>query len=565
MRPYQARPVYDSLGGLQSGWEEICRDLPATSTTLALEGPMILPWDELVGELGTHLDAIGRVFSVTDMRVRYRPWAEVVDLTSTPLLRDDPHFEAVPAVRLGDLLDETCWTSASTRDALPDGAVTIVFGPGAALLPHDLLWYVELPKRYAERLTTLGEGRNVGQAGTDAPATIRRLLYIDWPLLDAHRDAISADIDKWVDLQDPATPRALTGPYLRDALRALLDRPFRTRPTFNSTPWGGTWGQKTLGMNLDEPNTALGYELIAPESGILLGSGADAVEVPLQLLIALHPTEVLGQHVHGMFGYSFPIRFDYLDTHGGGNLSVHCHPTTEYMRDVFGWPYTQHESYYMMRTEPGSVVYLGLRDDAEVEDFRQATDRAAHDAVALDATAFVNTLPAHQHQLYLIPGGTPHGSGEGNVVLEVSATPYLYSLRFYDWLRKDGRGAPRPLHLDHAFGNIRRAPLTQLTQSPRTVSQGDDWCEEVIGSLPDMFFDVRRLRLGAGRARVRRPLDDRFMVLTVVEGGGVLLRTEGGTHDLAYAETAIVPAAAAWVEFERLADEPVTIVFAVVV
>ena len=70
--------------------------------------------------------------------------------------------------------------------------------------------------------------------------------------------------------------------------------------------------------------------------------------------------------------------------------------------------------------------------------------------VPFDITDFVQTFPATPHQLFLIPAGTPHGSGEGNVVLEVSATPYLYSLRFYDWLRRDGNGQ-RPVHVEHAF------------------------------------------------------------------------------------------------------------------
>ena len=56
---------------------------------------------------------------------------------------------------------------------------------------------------------------------------------------------------------------------------------------------------------------------------------------------------MLGSPVHATFGISFPIRFDYLDTFGGGNPSVHGYPRQAYMRSVFGWPYTQHESHYL--------------------------------------------------------------------------------------------------------------------------------------------------------------------------------------------------------------------------
>ena len=87
--------------------------------------------------------------------------------------------------------------------------------------------------------------------------------------------------------------------------------------------------------------------------------------MPFQLLVGLHPDLVLGPSVHQRFGTSFPVRFDYLDTFRGGSLSVHCHPREHDMRTVFGWPYTQHETYYMMASEPDNVVYLGLRADGE--------------------------------------------------------------------------------------------------------------------------------------------------------------------------------------------------------
>src|SRR5690606_21769793 len=240
-------------------------------------------------------------------------------------------------------------------------------------------------------------------------------------------------IELWVDLQRPDRPVWLAGDVLRASLADLAGRPFRTRPTFNTTSWGGHWGQRELGMNPDARNTALGYELIAPESGVLLGEPGNAVEVPFQLLVALHPQPVLGADVHARFATSFPVRFDYLDTVDGGNLSVHCHPREEYMRDVFGWPYTQHETYYIMVGGPENVVYLGLHDDVALEEFHRRAHAADEHGAAFDIEEFVPTYPADPHQLFLIPAGTPHGSGKGNVVLEVSATPYLYSLRFYDW------------------------------------------------------------------------------------------------------------------------------------
>jgi mannose-6-phosphate isomerase class I len=350
----------------------------------------------------------------------------------------------------------------------------------------------------------------------------------------------------------------------------LAVRPFRTRPTFNTTSWGGHWAQERLGFNREAANTALGYELIAPESGILLGAPDGAqVEVPLQVLVAAHPEDVLGEEVYATFGTSFPVRFDYLDTVGGGNLSVHCHPQSDYMRQVFGWPYTQHETYYMMVGGAERRVFLGLHQDADLDAFRAEADRAVRDGVAFDVERYVQTFPADQHQLFLIPAGTPHGSGEGNVVLEISATPYLYSLRFYDWLRKDREGRQRPVHVGHAFENLDPARSGQavardLVQQPRTLRSGEGWREDLIGRLPEMFFEVRRIELAVG-ATAEDATEHRFHVLNVVAGDGILLETSGGhRYTLAYAETLTVPAAVGAYRVQALGSEPVRYVKALV-
>ena len=538
---YDASPRYPPVGGrVDTGWSGPVAELPPGPLTLAVDGPGLLDWERVVADLGRHLRARHGTVRLVDMNRRFAPWHTVVERTTSAELPDDPDFVRLAEGSLADLLD------AGGAATAPSDGVLLVHGPGAALVPHDVLWYADRPKRYAEAEITAGSGRNLGQRS--GRGTTRRLFYVDWPLLDRHRDGLLAAVDRWFDVQHPERPASIDGDTLRHSAAHLATRPFRTRPYFNSTSWGGHWAQRELEIAPDAPSTALGYELIAPESGVLLGESAEAqVEIPFAALVALHPAEILGADVHRRFGTSFPVRFDYLDTVDGGSLSVHCHPQAEYMARVFGWPYTQHETYYVMATSGDRSIYLGLHEDVDVSAFAAQAHAAAHDHVSFDITAHVQEHPATAHQLYLVPAGSPHGSGEGNVVLEISATPYLYSLRFYDWLRRDAAGAQRPVHVEHAFRNLDttrqgKAVQEQLIQDARELRAGAGWCEELIGALPEMFFEVRRLALDCGAYAPQRA-GGSFHVWTVVEGAGATFQTGGHTHRLAYAETLVVPAA----------------------
>ena len=263
---------------------------------------------------------------------------------------------------------------------------------------------------------------------------------------------------------------------LRRTLHGLSGRPFRTRPTFLPGAWGGQWLRRELGIATDEPNLAWSYELIAPESGIVVGSD-EPLEIDFELLLAEQADRVLGEVVAARFGATFPIRFDYLDTIEGGHLSLQCHPRESYATVTFGLDYTQDETYYVMTAEQGASVFLGLQEDADLDAFRHDAERAEDPGIPFAPDRYVRRHPAEQHRLYLIPAGTPHASGAGNVVLEISATPYLYTLRFYDWLRRDLDGRLRPVHVHHAFANLdperRGAAVDELLPEPRELSSGE--------------------------------------------------------------------------------------------
>ncbi|MEU9186467.1 hypothetical protein AB0D14_18340 [Streptomyces sp. NPDC048484] len=566
-RSYDPHPSYQPTGGqVVAGWPAAVADLPPGALVLAVDGPAALDWDALTDGLMSAVRSAGREVDLLDVRGCYAT-AAGERIATPPVPAGDPFFAPLSEARIADMFD-----SVPRPERPAEGGVTVVSGPGASLCAPDVLWYADLPKRYAEAAVAKGElptGVNLGRP--DEPGDLVRLFYTDWPVLDRHRDAIAGRVERWIDVQDPLSPASLDGDALRTTFARLARGPVRTRPYFNSTMWGGQWAASELGFTPQAGNTALGYELIAPEAGVLVGEdGGAQVEVPFQLLCVWHPEDLLGEEVHRRFGTSFPIRFDYLDTMGGGNLSLHLHPQEQYMRDVFGWPYTQHETYYVTAGEEGSRVLLGLTEPADVDTMREQVEDAITNGTPMPVEDHVQSHPATVGQLFMIPAGTPHASGAGNLVLEVSATPYLYSLRFYDWLRKDAAGRSRPLPYEHGFANLdtarRGEDVTKdLIQQPRTLRAGDGWREEVIGALPEMFYAVHRLVV-APDADIADDTGGRFHILNVAAGEGAVIETrDGRTCFLAFAETITVPAAAGPYRIRASGPDEVHIVKALVV
>lgn len=535
---YDALPTYPTTGGaVGSGYEELAATT-GPGQALAIDGPPWVGWEELISGLSRAWSRSGHDVTVTDMRDHVRSWPEVERLTAASVLPGDPDFMRLSTQHLGALL-----TLPPARPRPADG-IHLVVGPGAALVEHDCLWYADVPRDVGLEAMRAGKAPNLGQQRGEVGEE-RRLMFVDWPILDRHRAWLLPRLGCMIDPQDAARPTWLSAETLRATLADLARRPFRTRPHFHAGVWGGQWLRERLGIQTTAPNLAWSYELIAPEAGIRVGEGADVVEVALDVLLAMEAEAVLGAADAAVFGRSFPIRFDYLDTWRGQSLSVHCHPTPDYMRRTFGWPYTQHESYYVMETRGGRRIYLGLEGDADLDDLEGEAEAARDCAHPYDVTRHVRSFEARPHQLYLIPAGTPHGSGEGNVVLEISATPYAYSLRLYDWLRTDLEGSLRPVHVEHALANVvasrRGAAVDELVAQPEVLRQAEGWTEELLGALPEVFFEVRRLVFSTD---VSDATAGRCHVLNLVAGERVVLSTSSGhRHDLHYGETIVVPAA----------------------
>jgi mannose-6-phosphate isomerase class I len=149
--------------------------------------------------------------------------------------------------------------------------------------------------------------------------------------------------------------------------------------------------------------------------------------------------------------------------------------------------------------------------------------------------------------LFLIPGGTLHCAGANNLVLEISATTYIFTFKMYDWQRMDLDGKPRPLNIDRALENLhfdrKGARIREeFVSRPVELSRGNDWRLVHLPTHHEHFYDVHRFEFDT---EVTGHTDGSPQVMALVEGSSVIVETKGGMRrQFSYVETFVVPAAA---------------------
>ncbi|MBA2469660.1 MAG: class I mannose-6-phosphate isomerase [Chloroflexia bacterium] len=547
---YDAAPTFPIASGqIETGYEPLARTIAAAARNgvrrFAFDGFGGVPWEHLTSALDARCRPLGVTLAWRDIRDCLLDQPELDARIEPCLGGDDPLFGKLFDGTLLDFFDADRLQAIANQ---PSEGPVAYYGPGAALAgTPNLLVYVDVPKHVIQRWMRDGTATNIGPPRPDPFAeAYKRAYFVDWPALNRHKARLLPSIDLFVDIQDPARPAAIAGANLRAALDEVARHPFRVRPWFAPGPWGGQWLKRHVrGLDQDAPNYAWSFELIVPENGLVLGNG-EHLECSFDLLMYHAHERVLGRAA-ARFGHAFPLRFDYLDTIDGGNLSIQCHPRPDYIREWFGEPFTQDESYYIVAREPGARVYLGFRDDVEPGRFRDAVETSRKRGATVDIDRHVNAFTAQPHDLFLIPSGTIHASGTGNLVLEISATPYIYTFKIYDWVRRDLDGNPRPLNIERAWDNLdfnRREAYARdrLRPQPRVLAEGPGWRELFLGSHDDLFYAVHRYDLD-GKLATRT--DDRCHVLNVVEGEGVTVETSDGQRTrFNGGETFVIPAAA---------------------
>jgi predicted NBD/HSP70 family sugar kinase/mannose-6-phosphate isomerase class I len=562
---YDLYPTTDIGAGKVHAGIDALADAIGSSKRVVIDGYVGVFFDDLRARLDASLRARGASPIWYEARAALRPGSEITGLVAPFLGGDDPLFGTRFTGTMDDFFD-----AGALAAIKPDGAATccIIIGPGAALANWGgLLVYADLPKNELQFRSRAGSVTNLGADDPAAPKEMyKRFYFVDWPALNEHKRRVLPRVDLIADAQRSDEPALMRGGDFRAALATLSSNAFRVRPWFEPGPWGGQWMKENFpDLPPDEPNYAWSFELIVPENGLIFESGGKMIEVSFDWLMCAAHEQIIGES-SPFFGHEFPIRFDYLDTVRGGNLSVQCHPRPEYIRANFGERFTQDETYYIHHADGDARVYLGFKDNVDSDEFRAALDRSASEGVPVDIDRYVASWPVNKHDLLLIPNGTIHCSGVGNLVLEISATPYIFTFKMYDWMRTDLDGRPRSLNVGRAFENLyfdrrgERIPR-EFISKPREVARGDGCRIVHLPTHEEHFYDVRRYEFAR---RIEVKTERSCHVGNLVEGSQITVRTKDLSLRVAYGETFVVPAAAGEYELVNEAGGEAKVVVAFV-
>ena len=553
---YDKQPVIDlpkGAGCCVSGWEAVCRTL-GDAVSVRDERRTVMTVECYTGvqeaEVEKAVQSLNPVLVLQSSQAFLSP--EAIDRKVAPFNGgDDPVFGWMSNLRMTDFLDPHQVENLVSKIDQVETGLVVVIGSGASLIhPGDLLVYADLARWEAQLRMRRNEISNLGVRNQELKWSLqyKRAYFIDWRVCDRLKRELMGHWDFVLDTNQAGDPRLASGEAVRIGLREAAHRPFRVVPFFDPAPWGGQWMKEVCDLDPEPENYGWCFDCVPEENSILLKFGETVMELPSIDVVFQEPRALLGEKVHARFGDEFPIRFDFLDTMNGGNLSFQVHPLTEYAQQHFGMNYTQDESYYMLDAGENGTVYLGTQNGIDPEEMCADLQAAQRGEKRFDDERFVNRLPAKKHDHFLIPAGTVHCGGTDGMVLEISATPYIFTFKMWDWGRLGLDGLPRPINVDRGVANIqweRDADWVQehLVNQFEPITQGEGWREERTGLHEREFIETRRHWF---TGTVPHHTEDGVNVLNLVEGREAVVESPTAAFKpfiVHYAESFIIPAA----------------------
>lgn len=414
----------------------------------------------------------------------------------------------------------------------------VVIGPGSSYVHRTSpLIYIDLAKNELAHRLASKISCSYLKPTQKCQSTImyerKCLYYLDYPVFNKLKQEILPRMNYFVDGQRPNCPTWIDGKTFRQALVYLSSQPIRFRPCFESDSSGGQW-LKTICPHLSRTST--NYSQLIENGLILADAENHLLELSTDIFYSSQAKSILGNDLHYRLFHGaneFPIRMNFLDTIGNGYLPrIQCHPSLAYIRTNFGEKWTQDQTAYIIETKQDSLIYLGFRENLHPDEFHRMLMSNNSNMIMEKSLQCVRT---HRHEFFLIPNETIYAMGSNQVILEISASPSIYSFQFSD-----------SSHIEHAMKNLkfdRRAE--QLHCQAITQSMNDDhYKEEHLPTHALHYYDVHRLIIDANEnIQIVQSTENRFHLCMLVEGDAIEVEfSPTNDRQYNYLESFFIPA-----------------------
>jgi hypothetical protein len=537
--------------------------------SVAFDGWYGVEWQPLIASVQEQAVASGLKISFRPVQEAFRSREDIVAYRREFTETDDPGFGVVNnAGRIIDLVSSEKLVALRVAIAAPAGAdATIVYGAGAAIpelqKSYDLQFYFD--KTRQPILWEMWDGKLVpfGWNEPDVNYGWKDYYYCDYHLLDRQKEFLLPRMDYWVEANAVESLKLVPKLAYDGILRTLVQYPIKEVPIFQPGPWGAYRYRDLFDVPGLECNAW--NQIVGPELSMLVDVGREAMLNMPTMNLMQYPEQFVGKYLTETYPRLFPIDawlddgyFPKPEPAERISMPIHIHPNTEYVQRHFKEPLGRYETYYIAESYEGAGTWLGFKDDADIEEWERLCRGSNNLKEIPNWKDFIKRWDNNVGDLYLIPGGTIHGHGGNQMVLEMDTCPSIagteYSFFLYDFARpswddrtKSMTGKPLKMHLDHGSDANKWVRESWADNHLRAKAKVIKWTKEYAferySSDPRMPFEIERLHFVQ---RADNDTEGKFLhVVTLTVGNMVTIRSKADPahrNVIRRFQSAIVPA-----------------------
>jgi len=300
--------------------------------------------------------------------------------------------------------------------------------------------------------------------------------------------------------------------------------PIKFEPVLKEKVWGGNSLTKKYGKKGSQ-SLLIGesWEISAIQDNLSVVSNGFLEGNNIEEIIEVYMGDITGEAVFERFGNEFPLLIKFLEAKE--DLSVQVHPDDKIAKERHK-AYGKTEMWYILETDPNSLIYTGFNRPITKEIFNNA----------LAEGKLKNLLNAERSEpgdVFFTPAGRIHSIGAGNILVEIQQTSDI-TYRLFDWGRKESGGKQRDLHVDLALDVIdyNGAGINKIRKELIT--------DKTVNLISCPWFHTNILQFGSP-IRKDYNIIDSFVIYICTEGE-FIIHWEKGAEIVTKGETVLLPA-----------------------